>query len=154
MKKILYCIMASLAFLACEKKLDKPKNFIEKDKLEDILYDISLFYSIKGLNSYGGDSIEKVDMQSILAKHGVDSATFSQNNRYYIELHKGVYREIQTKVLERIDAQKLIVDSLFEKSINIQSQLDAAPVLDSIQSNSSHDNIEQVLYQKEDIKNN
>lgn len=133
MKRILIFFSFLAVLISCEKKVDKPDNLIEKDKFEDILYDVSLFYSIKGLNSYAGDSLKRVDMKSILAKHGIDSLTFSQNNRYYIELHKGVYKEIQTKVLKRIDAQKGIVDSLYEKSINIQSQLDAAPVLDSIQ---------------------
>lgn len=134
MKNLLIVFSSLILLVSCEKKLEKPQNFIEKDKFEQILYDISLFYSIKGLNSYGNDSVKRVDMNSILRKHGIDSLTFSQNNRYYIELHKGVYREIQSKVLERLDAQKVLVDSLYERGIDNQMQLDAAPALDTISS--------------------
>lgn len=131
MKKAILFLFA-ICFMACQPKTDKPEKLIAPDKFEDILYDISLFYSIKGLNSYDENSKERTDMLAVLKKHGIDSLTFTENNRYYVKLHDGTYKRMQNSVLERLEKQKAVVDSLYDVSLSQQTKLDDAPALDSI----------------------
>ncbi|MHC5353451.1 DUF4296 domain-containing protein [Myroides sp. LJL115] len=132
MKRVVLFLLV-MVFVGCKQAAKKPENLIEKNKFEEILYDISLFYSVKGLNSYSKDSNDRLDLQSVLKRHGLDSLTFTQSNRYYIGLHDGTYKQMQSNVLKRIEKQKAIVDSLYNLSLNQQTQLDTAPVLDSIE---------------------
>lgn len=132
MKRVILFVLVTV-LVSCQQSAKKPENLIEKDKFEEILYDISLFYSVKGLNSYSKDSNDRLDLLSILKKHGMDSLTFTESNRYYIGLHDGTYKQMQSNVLKRIEKQKAVVDSLYNLSLKQQTQLDTAPVLDSIE---------------------
>src|SRR5690606_14513164 len=104
MKKIVVCLLLILA--ACQSDKNKPNPFIEQDKMENILYDVSVLYGIQSTNSFGRDSVKQFDMNGILSKYGVDSLTFAENNRYYVELKKGVYYDMQKRIIQRLETVK------------------------------------------------
>ena len=55
MKKIIILVCSVFWVVGCNNSpVEKPKNLIDKDKMTDILYDISLLEAIKTQNINGG----------------------------------------------------------------------------------------------------
>lgn len=106
--------MALLLF-SCQKDVDKPNPFIEESKMEDILYDVALLYGMQTTNSFASDTVKTVQIKDVFDKYQIDSLTFTTNNRYYVTLKKGVYFDMQTRVMERLKKDKERIDSLLPK---------------------------------------
>jgi len=119
---VIICCMALLLF-SCQKDVDKPNPFIEESKMEDILYDVALLYGMQTTNSFASDTVKTVQIKDIFDKYQIDSLTFTTNNRYYVTLKKGVYFDMQTRVMERLKKDKERIDSLLPKK-----ELELAPV--------------------------
>lgn len=130
MKKIVVFLLLILA--ACQSDKNKPNPFIEQDKMENILYDVSVLYGIQSTNSFGRDSVKQFDMNSILNKYGVDSLTFAENNRYYVELKKGVYYDMQKRIIQRLETVKTEIDSLVGKDEEKDLKLEKVEITDSV----------------------
>ncbi|TDS56954.1 DUF4296 domain-containing protein [Myroides indicus] len=130
MKKIVVFLLLILA--ACQSDKNKPNPFIEQDKMENILYDVSVLYGIQSTNSFGRDSVKQFDMNGILSKYGVDSLTFAENNRYYVELKKGVYYDMQKRIIQRLETVKTEIDSLVGKDEEKDLKLEKVEITDSV----------------------
>jgi Domain of unknown function (DUF4296) len=102
MKKIIVLILVLVAFMSCKKEiLKKPKRFIEKDMMLNIMYDLSLFDAIKYQSPATLDSAKITPTQYIYRKYKVDSLQFAQNNKYYavdFKEYKKMYDEIASRV--------------------------------------------------------
>lgn len=110
-------ILTVLIFMSCKDNATKPTPFIEEKKMENILYDMALLYSIENVSAYSReDTLKKVNVAAIYKKYDIDSLTFVSNNRYYVELGDGVYNKMQNSILARLEAAKVIADSLYSKS--------------------------------------
>ena len=110
-----FVLFTVFALIACGSDVTKPSPFIEEKQMEDILYDMALLYSIEGVSAYTReDTLKKLDVNSIYKKYDIDSLTFVTNNRYYVELDGGVYHQMQNNILARLEASKVVVDSLFK----------------------------------------
>lgn len=116
MKKLFALALLIVTIAACQSEKDKPNPFIEQQKMEDILYDVSLLYGIQSTNSFGRDSVAQFDMNAVLNKYGIDSLTFAENNRYYVELKGSVYYDMQKRILQRLEVAKTAIDSLVGNS--------------------------------------
>lgn len=112
MKKYLLIVLACISLIACQKEMEKPTPFITEDKMEHILYDLAVLYGVQSTNAFYNDSVVAFKMTDILAKYDVDSLAFADNNKYYMNLKKSIYYEIQNRVLERLIAAQKIADSL------------------------------------------
>lgn len=111
-----FVLFTVFALMACKGDLTKPSPFIEEKQMEDILYDMALLYSIESVSAYTReDTLKKLDVNSIYKKYDIDSLTFVTNNRYYVELEEGIYYKIQNNILARLEANKVVADSLFKK---------------------------------------
>ncbi|MEK6452253.1 MULTISPECIES: DUF4296 domain-containing protein [unclassified Myroides] len=109
-------ILAALVLGSCSNEAKKPTPFIEEQKMEDILFDMSLLYSIESVSAYSReDSMPQLNMNSILKKYDIDSLTFVENNKYYIELKEGVYHNMQENINRKLEALKVKTDSLIAK---------------------------------------
>ncbi|WP_158210016.1 DUF4296 domain-containing protein [Myroides phaeus] len=109
-------ILAALVLGSCSNEAKKPTPFIEEQKMEDILFDMSLLYSIESVSAYSReDSMPQLNMNSILKKYDIDSLTFVENNKYYIELKEGVYHNMQENINRKLEALKVETDSLIAK---------------------------------------
>lgn len=92
MKKIHYYIVLFLVVFACAKKTEyhKPDNLIPKDKMVDVLYDLSIFQS--QVNHNKDPEFNKSIPTFLKNRHGIDSAQFVNSNKYYAsqieEYHK------------------------------------------------------------------
>ncbi len=97
-KNILMVLLFVLA--GCTTAVEKPKKLIEKDKMIDILYDISLLEAIKSQNIKGGISSQKSN-EFLFKKYQIDSLQWEENNKYYatdIEEYKKMYQEVKRRI--------------------------------------------------------
>lgn len=132
-------ILSVLILISCKGDLTKPSPFIEEQKMENILYDMAILYSIESVSAYTReDTLKRMDVSSIYNKYDIDSLTFVTNNRYYVELEDGVYYKMQNNILARLEAAKVVVDSLHskqEESKEIKSlEVEELKVGDTLQS--------------------
>lgn len=111
MKRIIIMACCVLLIVGCNNSaIEKPANLIEKDKMVDILYDISLLEAIKNQNINGGVTT-KVGNEYIYKKYKIDSAQFAKSNKYYasdIEGYKKIYDEVKsrlTKETAKVEAE-------------------------------------------------
>lgn len=89
-----------LVLTSCTTAVEKPKKLIEKDKMIDILYDISLLEAIKSQNIKGGISSQKSN-EFLFKKYQIDSLQWEENNKYYatdIEEYKKMYQEVKRRI--------------------------------------------------------
>lgn len=92
-------------------KIDKPENFIEEDKMIEILTDIAFVKAAKGSYKKVFD-IEKINPELyILEKYGIDSLVFAENNRWYIN-QLDDYEKIFNKVKKNIEVSKIKFEKL------------------------------------------
>lgn len=102
MKKISAIIILLLVVFSCEKELiEKPEDLIPKDKMTDILYDISLLYASKGVNT-GQIDFSKITLDDFVYKqYGVDSTQVANSTIYYSskpEEYLKMYETIQKRL--------------------------------------------------------
>lgn len=101
MKKVVILICCFFSALGCNNNsVEKPDNLIGKDKMIDILYDISLLEAIKNQNINGGLS-SKVGNEYIYKKYKIDSIQFVKSNKYYasdIEEYKKMFDKVKEKL--------------------------------------------------------
>ena len=94
-----------MCFWSCQPKLqpEKPKNLIPKDKMVDVLHDIFIVSSAKGM---GRTKFERAGInpeQYILDKYSIDSLQFAKSTNYYaydIETYKTIIEEVKTRLSE------------------------------------------------------
>lgn len=106
MRKIV-AIFLLLGFISCkEESAKEPKNLIDKSKMVDIIYDISLLEVISFVNPSVLDSNQISPKQFIQQKYKIDSTTFSENNLYYASDHRS-YKEMIDEVAKRFEDNEL-----------------------------------------------
>lgn len=131
--KNFFIILFVFLLLSCSKKstVDKPEKFIEKEQMENILYDLTLLQATK--NYYPQRLTEKgINYKTyIYKKYSIDSLQLVENNRYYTS-DPEEYKKMFNKVLDRIKKQKSEIDTLLfreKKRLIPKEQLQAAPEL-------------------------
>ena len=97
--KHLIVILLSLILLSCHgvNKPKKPENLLSKSKMIDIIVDIALFTSAKGINKYEIQEQGILPEAYIYNKHNVDSLQFAMSNEYYsydIEVYEFIYQGV------------------------------------------------------------
>lgn len=112
MKKFVLIIVVLFLAVSCKKELiKKPNRLIERGKMVDIMYDLSLLEAVRYQNPLSLDSMNTNPKKFILKKYKVDSLQFSQSNKYYAANYE-TYKEIFDEINARIEKQKKIADSL------------------------------------------
>lgn len=106
MKKILPFLVVIIFFIGCKKDLaEKPKNLIEKEKMVDVMYDLSLLSAMRSQNLVLMDSFKNNSNEYIYKKYKIDSIQFAQSNIYYAKDYKG-YKAMYDQVKLRLDNDK------------------------------------------------
>jgi Domain of unknown function (DUF4296) len=106
MKKIAPFIFALVFLIGCKKELVKePKRLIDKEKMVDIIYDLSLIDGMKVQDPSLIDSLKMSTNQYIYKKYKIDSTQFAQSNSYYAADSKE-YEKMYNKVKARIEKNK------------------------------------------------
>lgn len=114
MKKIMPFIIVLFVLVGCKKELVKePKRLIERDKMVNIMYDLSLLEAMKIENPALMDSIKYTSNQYIYKKYKIDSVQFAQSNIYYAADYKE-YEKMYNQIKARLDKEKNKVNSLIK----------------------------------------
>ena len=102
-------------FFGCKmKSIEKPSNLIDKDKMVDILYDVSLLEAIKTQNISGGIS-SKMGNDYIYKKYKIDSIQFVKSNKYYASDIEE-YKKMVEKIKEKLNVETLKTDANLKKN--------------------------------------
>lgn len=114
MRKIIVVFCGMLAFLGCnDGSVPKPENLIAKDKMIDILYDISLLEAVKSQNANTGIG-NQVSNEFIYKKYKIDSVTFVNSNKYYASDFEE-YKKMYDQVKERLDKKAVDIEREMNK---------------------------------------
>ncbi|SHI45782.1 DUF4296 domain-containing protein [Flavobacterium terrae] len=120
MKKTIVLLISFIFLLgSCTVKneIQKPEKLIEKEVMENILYDLALLQALKGYNPQELKKNSINPKSYIYQKYKIDSMQFIENNKYYsskIEEYKLMYEHI----ISRIEKEKKIVDAQTTKDFN------------------------------------
>lgn len=115
MNKSIIIICCALFFMSCNNgSVAKPDNLIERDKMTDILYDISLLEAIKAQNINGGLS-SKTSSDYIYKKYKIDSVQFVKSNKYYAS-DIAEYKKMVEEVKERIARETAKIEDKMKKN--------------------------------------
>lgn len=100
-RSVLFFLLLSL--MGCNNTVEKPKNLIDKDKMVDIMYDLSLLEAIKSQNINGGISNQNANAY-LYKKYKIDSIQLVQSNKYYaadVEEYKKMFEEVKSRLDEQ-----------------------------------------------------
>ncbi|WP_291285645.1 DUF4296 domain-containing protein [Flavobacterium sp.] len=114
MKNFVVIVLVLCLSVSCKKELVKqPAKLIEKDKMIDIMYDLSLIEAMKYQHPVSVDSVETSPTAFILKKYKIDSLQFSQSNRYYAADYEN-YKSMFDEVGKRLAVNQRAVDSILK----------------------------------------
>lgn len=116
LKKINVLLIFILLLTSCEKfnKPQKPKNLIARSEMINILYDLYVVNSAKGVNVKVLEENGINPESYILTKYNIDSLQFAQSNTYYA-YDTETYSELIEDVKSKIEAQKSIYEAELKK---------------------------------------
>ena len=84
MKNAVFFLFVIMLLFGCkEDAVKKPDHLIDKEVMENIIYDLSLLEAIKYTDPTTAENYRVNPKEFILKKYKVDSAQFAQNNVYY-----------------------------------------------------------------------
>tara|TARA_B100001540_G_scaffold220042_1_gene194465 strand:- start:70 stop:423 length:354 start_codon:yes stop_codon:yes gene_type:complete len=107
MEKNIIILLFLTFFCSCisNYSIKKPDNLINQEKMEAILYDLSIINSIKP-SSYKNPEFPSSSLDSyIFIKYGVDSLQLTQSESYYSKIPK-IYLKIYNNVEKRLKKTK------------------------------------------------
>ena len=128
MRKLFYIMICF--FFSCNsgiEKPQKPENLIPEDKMVDIMYDMFLLNSAKGVNKTILEVNGVMPEKYLFEKYSIDSTQFAESNNYYVYNTK-TYESILNRIKEKIDLKKKEYDAL-EKIEDAERQKKADSIL-------------------------
>ena len=125
MKKTVSFLVIVMLFLSCkDDAVKEPERLIDREVMENIIYDLSLLEAIKYNEPATTENYIVNPKEFILRKYKVDSAQFAQSNIYYasdFEKYKAMY----DSVVKRMERNRVHYDSLVKKQIKKDSLIQA-----------------------------
>lgn len=114
--KLLSGLLFLVLFVGCQdiKKSPKPDDLIPREKMVDVLTEISLLH---GARSYNKNLLEEKGIDPnryIYEKYHIDSLQLVKSNDYYAENYT-IYQQIYSEVKERLESLKVEYDTLRER---------------------------------------
>ena len=123
MKKLL--LIAGFLFLACDtnSSVTKPDEFLSSEKMENILYDLTLLKAIKtSYNDKEGKAL--FNDAYIFRKYNIDSTVLAQNQLYYAQSPKesiALYKRIDQRLKKAKDSiNELLREQKEEKDLVVE----------------------------------
>ena len=114
--KHLIVIVTLLLIFGCNPsdRPKKPDNLIAKDDMANIIYDVFILNSAKGVNRKTLEINGIFPHDYIFEKYKIDSLQFASSNNYYAYDTK-TYKAIVDKVKAKLKLEKEIYDALKKK---------------------------------------
>lgn len=120
-KKFLFFYFLLAILLSCSnvQKRDKPENLLSKDQMVEIYTDMLLLDAVKRSVSKSFESYNLEASEHIYNKFKIDSATLTNNMRYY-NLDFEANAEIYKRVNENLENKREFIDSIVQNRDSIQ----------------------------------
>lgn len=111
-KTITY-LLVLLFFSSCHevKRPEKPTRLLSETEMVNILVDMAIVSSAKGVNKKAFEKNGIVPDQFIYEKNNIDSLVFAESNNYYafdIKKYESIYTRVKDSLTQLRDAYKLI----------------------------------------------
>lgn len=108
-------LLLVLFLSSCNKviKPEKPVNLLSEDKMVEVLVDMAIMSSAKGVNKKKFEENGIVPEEYIYKKHAIDSATFQLSNDYYayrIKKYNNIYAKVKDSLTKLKDKYKAVAD--------------------------------------------
>jgi len=103
-----------LTFFGCGDGIErppKPEDLISQDEMAEIMYDVYLLNSAKGVNKKILEENGIYPEKYVFEKYGIDSTQFAKSNDYYAYDIK-TYESILQKIKEKIELKKTEYEAL------------------------------------------
>ena len=103
-----------MLFFGCNNVIEKPKkpdNLIPEDKMVEIMYDVFLLNSAKGINKIKLEENGVLPEKYIFEKYQIDSLQFANSNNYYAYDTK-TYESILNRIKDKIEGQRKKYEAL------------------------------------------
>ena len=115
MKKYFLILISFIFLVSCDKNgIKEPDNLIEKDKMVDIIYDLTILQAMRGNFQAKLDSSNVNPANYIYKKYKIDSVQFANSNRYYAS-DVASYNRMYNRVNERLTANKTKADTIAKR---------------------------------------
>lgn len=123
MRQIVIILICCFSILGCDssQEPEKPANLISKDKMVEVLIDLSIISSAKGVNKKILEKNGITPDKYVYDKHQIDSTQFSQSNAYY-SFYVDDYKNILARVQDSLDKLRFKYNRLAEKDENKKKQ--------------------------------
>ena len=156
MKRILIFLLIFSALSCKTNNIDKPErpdNLISKNEMVEIIYDMSLITSAKGVNKKIIESKGIVPQDYVFKKHNIDSLQFALSNEYYAYNLK-VYEDIYNKVRIKLNSDKTHFNTIVEAEQKVKDSINKAKrkELDSINKNRQPSEIKRIKVGSNDVQ--
>ena len=105
MKNIIFILLILIVPLSCGLSDKKPDNLIDKELMENIIFDILILNSIN-VNSLMS-KIEVISDELIFERYSVDSIQFYESEIYYSKRprdHFEIYSNVKRRILKTMDS--------------------------------------------------
>ena len=116
-------ILIALVLVSCYdiEKPKKPENLMSKDKMVDVLVELALVSSAKGINKRELENRGIVPDTFVYKKHKIDSTQFADSNTYYA-FDIDAYADIYQKVRDSLEGLREIYKEQEKKEDLIKSK--------------------------------
>tara|TARA_R110001632_G_scaffold42120_2_gene106245 strand:+ start:3132 stop:3626 length:495 start_codon:yes stop_codon:yes gene_type:complete len=103
MKNFVFYSFLILLLFSCQDivEVTRPENLIEREKMEEIIYDIALMNSARGFNVQKLKRNNVSPERYVFDKHNIDSLQYAQSTVYYAsdsEDYKIMYQNVQKRI--------------------------------------------------------
>ena len=112
MKNILSIILLFLLSISCNSNaVKKPENLIEREKMVDIIYDLSILEAAKSQKPIVLEQYQIKSNTYIYKKYQIDSLQFANSVKFYatdLEKYYGIYDSVNKRIernLKRISTK-------------------------------------------------
>ena len=116
-------LFSILIFMSCgNSTVKKPANLISEDQMVEILFDVILINSAKGVNKQLLQNKIENPLNYIYRTHGIDSLQFTESNTYYT-YHTDQYNTIYEKVESKLDIEKAAYEAIIDAQKRIKDSI-------------------------------
>ncbi len=102
MKNILSIILLFLLSISCNSNaVKKPENLIEREKMVDIIYDLSILEAAKSQKPIVLEQYQIQSNKYVYKKYRIDSMQFASSVKYYaadLEKYHAIYDSVNKKI--------------------------------------------------------
>ena len=105
MRNIIFILLILFVSVSCELSNKKPDNLIDKEQMENIIFDILILNAIN-VNSLMS-KIEVIGDEFIFDRYSVDSIQFYESEIYYSKRprdHFEIYSNVKRRILKTMDS--------------------------------------------------